>query len=65
MARELIAFENDVELWEITHPTGDAVAYSLKDPRRTPETWSFGNKQEAWNAYRARLTYAADHPPVR
>lgn len=65
MAKALIEVTNDVQLWRITHPSGDAEAYVVKDPLRTPEEWPCGSRSEALEKFAERVKNAETDPSVR
>jgi hypothetical protein len=65
MPLKRIRIENYIELWHLTHDTASVEAFTVKDPRRTPEDWSFGTQAEANAKFQERLTYAETHPPLR
>lgn len=64
MAKSLLKSENSVELIENTLDGTDAVAYVVKDRRRTPETWPFGNYADALAKYLERVENAKRQPPI-
>lgn len=63
--KQLERVERDVELWRITHPVDKSVeAFIVKDPRRTPENWAFGNREEATAKFDERVRHAETNPPL-
>ena len=65
MAMALIEVTNGVQLWRIAHPSGDAEAYVVKDPKRTPEEWPYGSRLEALKKFNERVKNAETEPPIR
>lgn len=59
-----IRVENDVELWHLTHDSAPVEAFTVKDPRRTPEGWSFKSRADAEVKFAERVAHAETHPPI-
>lgn len=51
MSKALLETENGVEFWRATLPGAGVHGYTVKDPRRTPEVWTFSDKQDAMQKY--------------
>lgn len=54
-----VRVEAGIELWRIAHPADpNEAAFVVKDPRRTPEVWTFSTRTEADAKFSERLLHA-------
>ena len=63
--RDLLKSEDDIELWRITHHDDPSLeVFLVKDPRRTPEDWTFRLRPEAEAKFSERVKNAQTEPPI-